>query len=438
MINRRLCILGLVLLASQTGFAAGPNAESLAGWPTYLEVSLPEKGEPGLCDLFATPAIYTQAGRADLLDLRLYDARGREVPFALRRRNPRSEFRAFAPKDFNRVKNANGSAAVSLDLGEGAEDHNRMEVTAGGSDYRRAVRVEGGDDGTTWREVAAGELRYFTGGGQVFDQRGIDYAPSRFRYMRVSVSPDKGNPADRPGEVQVRVMREIRDPGLESVWPAILSPREPVRSSEGYASQWMITLPGGEKAPWETLAFEADDKEFSRSYRLEEVTTEEPWPLISSGQWERGLGRTGPLQVRISQRTIAAKLRLVVIDQRNPPLQLRLKSAGASADQILFQRTEEMSGPLRLYLGNPSAPDPGYDIGRTLPAAPVATRTTITGEPRRNPEYRPPADPRPLIDRLPWVTSAVFGAVVVALAGLLAVTARQAIRKHDAASASQT
>lgn len=431
--RRAIPALGLALLVAAPA-AAQTAPEPLSGWPKYLEVNLPDGG-PGLCDLIAPPAVYTHAGRADLADLRLYDAAGREVPFALRHRAPRSEFQARVPKEFNRVTHPDGAVEVSLDLGADPGEHNRVEVTAGGANYRRAARLEGGDDGKTWRTVANGTLLYFADDGRTFDRRALTYPPSRFRYLRLTVRPDPGLPHDDPAPVQAQVLREVRDPGLEATWPAALSAREPARAYDGYASEWTLSLPTGEKVPWEVLEFDCPEAEFVRPYRLEELTADGAGQLIAQGQWERTTGERKPLRIVSDRPVVAAKVRLTVVDQRNPPLTLTLLAAKAAADQIVFQRTAETAGPLRLYLGNPSASDPSYDLGRTLPHPPPVAQHATAGDVKPNPDYRPPEERRPpLLDRWPWATHTVFGAVAAVLAGLLAATARQTARRHDAAA----
>jgi len=76
------------------------------------------------------------------------------------------------------------------------------------------------------------------------------------------------------------------------------------------------------------------------------------------------------MRIEMSSRVVSSEVRLIAVDQRNPPLSLKLLAVTGAADQILFERTAEMTGPLRLYLGNSSAVAPGYDIDRTLPLAP--------------------------------------------------------------------
>lgn len=436
MINRRLFVAGLVSLIGSRCLAADTVAESPTASPSCVDVKLPEGAGAGLCDFLANPAIYQQASSFDLHDLRLFDTGGREVPIAIRNRAARRDFRAFSPREFNKVTNPDRSVSLSLDLGAEVQEHNRLEIITQGSDYRRAVKIEASDDGTAWKGLANGELRYFTG-SKTYDQRAIDYTPSRFRYLRITVSPERGNPSDAPADIQARVEREVRDKGIESTWPARLSERQPGRANEGYTSEWIIDLPTGERVPWEFLELEADESSFSRAYRLEQIVDKSTNPLVASGQLEKFSGKTGTLKIALSQRVVTEKLKLIVIDQRNAPLKLKLVSAKASADQILFQRTADMIGPLRLCMGNPNAGEPGYDIARTLGIAPTAQQHATLGDPYANPGYVVPADTRPLLDRKPWATNVVFGIVISALAGLLALTARKAIQAHDGEQASK-
>jgi hypothetical protein len=130
----------------------------------------------------------------------------------------------------------------------------------------------------------------------------------------------------------------------------------------------------------------------------------------------------------------ARRLRLVVIDQRNPPLTLKLIAATAAARQVIFVRHAD--GPLQLYFGNPEAAAPGYDYSRTLPdRLDVEPAEAAPGEVHANPSYEPPPKPRvPLTERSPATTYIVFAVVAVVLCAILLVLARRAIAAHDAAA----
>jgi hypothetical protein len=436
-----------LLLAIVVGFALGARAsgqestrpvEALVRWPLYQEIGLPNEPTRGACQFLLNEKVLN-AARGDLNDLRLFDPAGREVPYALRVRQPRNEERGFPAREFNRVTHPDRSVEVTLDLGDAGGEHNRVEVATGGANYRRLLKLEGSDDGKQWKPILDRRpLTYFSHEGQTFDGRQVSYSPSRFRYLRVRVAPDPALADDAPEGPRVRVLHTVRVAGLERPWPAVLSPRSPVRESTGgdYASEWFVALPGKEQVPWQKLEFDAEESEFVRTYELEDASAADGNPRhLSSGEWQRSAGKRERLVVALPSEVTARRLRLVVIDQRNPPLTLKLVSATAAARQVIFERPAD--GPLRLYFGNPEAVAPGYDYARTLPDRPdVEPAKAEPGEVHANPSYEPPPQPRPpLTERSPATTYVVFAVVAVVLCAILAWLARRAIVAHDAAAA---
>jgi hypothetical protein len=434
--NKRTCVW---LLLATVGVALpswaeppGRPAEALAGWQWYQELRLPEPVQAGRCQFRLTAKVLDGA-RGDLQDLRLFDAGGREVPYALRIRLPRDQSQAFEIREFNRVKHPDRSVEVSLDLGMDPGEHNRIEVSTGGVNYRRFLRLEGSDDGRTWKPMLDKHvLTYFSSGGSTFDRRQVAYGASRYRYLRVRVFPDPALENDAPTGPRMRVLRTIRSTGLELPWPAELSQRSPIRDQGDYASVWFISLPGREQVPWSRLVLDADDPEFTRSYRIENDDERETHhQVLAQGEWQRSPGRRDPLTVVFSSEVVARRLRLVIIDQRNPSFGVRLISATAAAREVTFDRPGDASGPWRLYFGNPSATNPGYDYARSLPEhfeaePPVADAGQVVA----NPSYAP-AKP-PLTERWPAMTYVVFGIVGVILLAILIWLARRAIGTHDA------
>ncbi len=127
----------------------------------------------------------------------------------------------------------------------------------------------------------------------------------------------------------------------------------------------------------------------------------------------------------------ASRLRLVVIDHNNPPLDVRSATLAAPARQVVFASQAGRTGPLRLYVGNPKAAPPEYDFARNLPARldPPPTRLTL-GPGRPNPVFRP--EPRPWTERWPWLIYVVLGSIATVLGGIILSLARKAITLYDA------
>jgi hypothetical protein len=425
----------LVLAGALAALAAAPTpgTESLAAWEWYADVAAPAADRPPpLADFVLTPPVFDGA-RPDLADLRLYGG-DQEVPYALRVRRKEDLRQPFAAREFNRTTHPDRSAEVTLDLGESPGEHNEIEVVTPGSDFRRPLRVEGSDDGKSWNTVLDKvHLIHFAEGGQVVDIHRFKYTPSRYRYLRVRVSPDASVANDAPVLSSVAVLHEVHEDGDYRTWPAFVEPRQPVPAYDGPGSAWFIRLgENGEAAPCESMTLEVGDTELVRPYRLEIANPDEPAQVIGSGELRRQAAEANkPLVISFPEVT-ARRLRLVVTDQRNPPLSLTGAQYTAAARQVIF-RPADVKGPLRLYFGNPKAAPPGYDFARTLPATlePAPVETTLA--PRtRNPDYRPP--PKPWTERYPWAIYVVLGTASAVLLILLGLLGREAVARHGAAA----
>ena len=439
---------------SDTPAATGTAAESLSAWRYVQEIPLPtaDSDRAKWWDFVLTPSVF-DAARPDLADLRIYDAQGREVPYALRIRSPQPGAAEVPATLFNEVDEG---SQVSLDLGERRVEHNAVEVQAKGVNVRRAVLLEGSDDGEKWSKLAKKQLLNFHSEtasttvdppqeqrvGQTLlnspitpdklVDRTIKYESSRYRYLRVTLHPDPqvdGHPV-RIDKVTVR--RPFQLPGEFVAYPATLNPRESVRTNAGPGSAWTIGLTGNH-VPCSRIAVQVADAEFVRDYRLEAggpPESRERFYQIAFGEWHRRAGEgKGDVLAEFSE-TPAARLRLVVIDHRNQPLQIQDVKVAAPARALIIARSAELRGPLRLYFGNPKAEKPSYDFDRNLelPLKPSPARLT-PGDRQENPAYQP--EPLPLTERLPWLIYVLLGVAVGTLGLLVLNLARAAIALED-------
>jgi hypothetical protein len=417
---------------------AAPRAapETLTAWEWYADVRLPAADKPPRwADFLLTPGVLDKA-RPDQADLRLYDARGRTVPYALRIRRPRDEQQPLFAREFNRATNPDRSVELRLDLGERPPEHNEVEVVTRGDDFRRRLEVEGSDDGNTWSKLLdKAYLVHFRAGDKTMDVRKAAYPPSRFRYLRLRVFPDRGLADDAPAVASATVLHTVRVAGEDVTAPANLGPRQADPGDGGPGSVWPIDF-GGDAVPVERLTFDVADKEFVRPFRLEAVDADGARTFLASGQWQRTLGDERPLEIKFGEVT-ARRLRLVVTDFRNQPLDVRAVTYSAPARQVVFEPKPELAQPLRLYFGNPNAGAPHYDFAATLPTTlnPAPERDSLEGL-TRNPEYRPP--PKPWTERWPWLVYLVLGPAAAVLLAILGALGREAVRRHDAAASVNT
>jgi hypothetical protein len=442
MTRRRTACLALGLLAvgawtadaQETGQPAAAD-EALAAWAWFQEVRLPP--EPATYYALTVPPSVFGKAQADLRDLRLADADGQPVPYALRvLRTENRQVPVGVRRQFNEGKDDKQRfAQVSLELdAKDFVEHNEIEVATGGTNFRRRVEVRGGDNDRLDAAlvIARGHVvRFEEGGKVVVDLRTLHYDFSRFRFLQVRVYADAGSGEEAPRIDKVTVRQAVRVEGRYVTRPAELGPREAVRGDGGPGSAWDLDL--GEGGPCERLSFDVAEDEFDRPFRLETADPGEPRKQLAQGDWRRTGGPRQPLEVPFAE-TWVRRLRLVVTDFANAPLTLQAARATAAARQVIFAlpREKKPARPLRLYFGNPGAEVPRYDFDRNLPAAlQPPPREVGLGERRRNPAYRPP--PQPLAERWPWLVHGVLGVASLALLGILVLLARQAMARHDAA-----
>jgi hypothetical protein len=435
-----LCIAGLVLagvegqaLARVDDAPAGPG-ESLSAWQWLETVTLPAQQGPSPFDDFVLGASVFDRARVDLNDLRLYDARDREIPFKLDVRRAEDRQVELKTRQFNQVRNTDRSTSISLDLGADRVEHNTIAIQADGADFRRRVRLEGSSDEKQWGVIFDNQylVRYRVG-PTIIDVHRFTYPPSRLRYLRETLFPEAGNEEDKPAIAGVAVFHSVKEPGEYLTQPARLEARQatPVQGAPG--SSWYIDL-GGEATWCERLRFEIDDPDFARQWELSALGDDLTFRPVTQGEWRRrpGAAKTA-LDIELPHEVLTRRFRLEVVDNRNKPLTITSVSSTAAARTVIFARAGA-EGPLHLYFGNPNANAPQYDFARNLPEkiAPPPDRCTLSQTAEANPIYRP--IPKPWTERFPWAVYVILSAACLVLASILGLLAKDAVARADQAS----
>jgi hypothetical protein len=435
--SRWLLLAGL--LAALAAMGAGPpprtapgaQPEDLSKWQWDHEVPLPA-GRSGLVDFVLPPAVFSRS-RSDLGDLRLIDSAGKTVPYALHIREPQDVQDPLPhQRTFNRAINPDRSVEISIDLGEAPQQHNEIAVQLAGDGYGRPLRLDGSADGKTWSKLLDGVyVVRLKVGDKLIDQHRFSYSPSRYRYLRVHVRPDRVLENDEPKILSVQVYHTVRLPGEEVTNAAVLKPRQPVRWNNEYASASDIDL-GEQGVPCERLHLQIEERDFVRPYMIEWIEPGQPESqLVISGELRRdGNDRSPSLPIVLRQTVFKRWLRLTIQDARNPPLTIGNVWYSAAAREVVFRVPADIRPPLRLYHGNPKATAPRYDFASTLPPRidPLPDRVQLAG-PELNPQYVPP--PKPWTERWPYLVDTVLAVACAVLLGILVVLARTAIRRHD-------
>jgi len=433
--------LAFTLLA---GYARGQQAddsERRIRWRYFAEVPLKTEAVAGRYDFVLTPPVFDGA-RVDLADLRLYDAKRREIPYALRVRRPVVRREERKATEFNRATLDDGARQVTLELSDReTAEHNQVDVHTTGADFRRRVRVEGSDDGTNWKTLNEAWLLAFQTDRADFTHFHVDYPHARYRHLRVTVWPDAAAESEPKFEIRdIGVRYRVRHAGEIVIREAGLGHRQPMPTDNGPGSMWLIEL-GGVGVPVSELRVTIEDADFVRDFVIEASEPSsggDAFYPVTRGVWRRKAGAdSGEFVASLGEEITALRLKLLVTDYRNPPLNITSARYAAAARQVVFTKTkdgEPPAGPVRLYFGNPDARPPQYDFARNLPPSlptPPARQTLQSRQ--ENPEYA--LKPPPLTERLPWLVHVALGAAIAVLAGLAFSLARAALRQERAAAA---
>lgn len=437
---KKICLVVLVILAATVWLAViSVYAQaSLSSWPFFVEVTL-DTAAPGIYDIVVPLEVMDKA-REDLADLRLYDASGREIPYALRILREFDDKREIAANVFNRSIVGPATSEVSVDLGENPGEQNEVEIQTTGRNFRRRVEVEGSDSGKEWRTLETrGVLLSFETQNRAVESSRVTYPTSRYRFLRVRVLRDELTDSKAPEITGVRVMMAVHAKGELTTWGVNVPPYQLLRNQGAHASVWTIDL--GARVPCDRLTLEIDDASFSRPFQIESVDDPQNVRLIATGELTRHIGGDAkPLVITFDEEVQARKLRLMVTDYSNPTLSITSIQASAPARQFVFELKEAPSQPLRLFFGNPKITGPHYDFEKELPSRLSTESGSPSGQPARrgepihltvgsvvtNPEFKP--EPLPLTERVPWLIYLVLTASSVALATILISLARTTLQ----------
>ena len=436
---------------------------SLSSWPFFVEVgtSAGNTDAPEIYDIVVPLEVMDKA-REDLVDLRLYDSSGREIPYAVRIRREIAATREIGARVFNEGVVGSSASEVSVDLGEIPGEHNEVQIQTTGSNFRRHVEVEGSDSGKQWSMLESRGLIFsFASQNRAVESSRVTYPTSRYQFLRVRVRRDELTDEKAPDITGVKVMMAVHEKGELSTWGVSVPLYQLLRNQGAPASAWTIDL--GARVPCDRLTIQVDDASFSRPFYIESVDDPQNVRLVASGELTRHVGEEGkPLVITFGEEVYARKLRLLITDHSNQTLSITSIQASAPARQLVFELKEPSAQPLRLFFGNPKVTAPHYDFEDELPLR-LSTRpgspggqpassdgpVSTSGQPARgvepvhltvgsvvtNAEYKP--EPLPLTERLPWLIYLVLAASSIALAFILISLARTTLRTESQPTAPQ-
>lgn len=358
------------------------------------------------------PVAFTPDGRLfehariALLDLRVEDARGRQVPW---RREPPAP--GTIPRNV-RLLNAGrqgGRFVALLDLGQERRVHNRLQLEIPGRQFVGRVTVLGSDDRRTFTRLATTTV-YDLSGAVPARSTDVLFPPSDFRFLLLQATGIRRIDS-------ATVSRDVVVPTLETV-----TARTTTRN-EGRRTVVELDL-GSRKRPIDALRISTSTRRFDRIVRVAGSNDRSAFASLAGPV--RIVVRGGVSQRRILFQGRHRFLRVTIENGDDEPLARLGILALARPRTVLL--APGYRPPFRLLYGNPMLAAPRYDF-RHLPITDLglgAARRGSLGPERVNPSYVPPEDTRSFFDRHPATVqlSLAVAAAVLALGGFLALRRR--------------
>jgi hypothetical protein len=370
-------LIGLMAWLSGATAAGGTN---LSDWALMATIDMDSaSGKPvARCEL--TPEVL-DASQPDLRDVRVV-GKTEQVGYVVRTQ-PESTHRVPLPVTlYNRTFVPDRESAITVDFGSKTLK-NRVRVTTPGTNFRRGVRVEGSDDGETWKTVRDAawlfRVQHSDGGTRAYEGDVVAFPENDFRYLRITVL----NGEDDKGalEIQdVKAFRHVKTPA-ETVQVPVVSAKSEQKKTLTHLS---LDL-GYRNLPLRELKLDFSDANFFRSVTVwgrnqeirvvrrvvedspaHEKAVEEPWQRIADGSIHRFSSEKGTEEA-LTLSLQGAKYRhiQVRIENRNdPPLNFRVATASRLVPRVEFATAS--GSRYDLLTGNPQAKAPVYDVGHYI------------------------------------------------------------------------
>ncbi len=406
----------ILLVALGAGYL--PASEPFAAWRFRAQVQVPEER---FVALPLSPHNLDLCDKPDLSDLRLADARGLEVPYAVVFETERRSETEQTGAELNREYPDPFTSRLTVDFGA-AVTKNGITVATSGNSFRRRLRVEGSDDQLAWATLLP--EGWLMAAGEAPEKRfeSVAIGANTYRYIRVTVGrmPEEN---EAPRILKVSCRHEVLQRASETeVAGKLLS----YRTDQGISTadidfgtrnlpvQHLRVLLGRDPA----RIFEKNCEVFGRNsmqhterVRFEsdeygkERTVETRWEHVGTASVYRNTQGKESLDLPFPASFRYVRVRIMNGD--SPPLEVMGVTGYSVPAYLVF----EPAGQSRfiLYAGKPDAAAPRYDSAKVLASLdtrdlPKGTLDDMVEQPGTSPQARPEGQ------RLVWAVLAVVAA----------------------------
>ncbi len=356
----------------------------------------------GSTSIVVPPTIYANA-KPNLADVRVVDANGVEVPFALvvPPSGPSTVWIESTVTDEGFVAGKYSQAVA--DLGARHQAYSLLDLETSLGSFATHVDVDASDEGKTWRTIREGAAIYDYASDGLATNTRVPFPPSTARYVRVRVL----DPARAFPIAGIRFATQSPAPAPERYRVRLSPPRRDASGTTTYE------LGGFAQVPIDALRIDASEPSYVRDVDVQTSDDGTAWQTIASVT----IARTSVRHVAdvTFDETQAPRWRIAIHDGNDAPLRGVAVGAFGLARRIAFDAAPGIA--YRLLYGNPQAEAPSYDYAQTHVLTTAGTLGAALGNPKRNPGF---VSAVPWSERNPWLLWIALAIAVVAV-GTLAV-----------------
>lgn len=346
-------------------------------------------------------------------DLRVVDARGDAVPFALDPARPTGGDRDVALIDTGFVPHRGTQGVIDLGGSGALVDAVDLEIDADRRPtYLERVAVDASDDRKVWRIVRDDAIVYRVAQDDGRGSATLTFPPTRSRWLRVRVL----DPAAAFPLTGARVAASVsHEPALVAL------ALTPVRADESASAGERFAFTAETPVRPAAVAFSDGGASYLRPVTVEARADDGTWTTIGEATIAHYAEGGAATTVALTETT-ARVFRVTVRNGSDAPLPSLRPTLLARPHEIVFVGG---AGTYNLLSGNPNAEAPSYDLGARLAHEDWRATDTRPAVGVVNAGYR---DPRPVGERFPML---VTGALI-AVAFVLGVIGLRTVRRPPA------
>jgi hypothetical protein len=363
-------------------------------------------------------------------ELRLFDANGREIPSLVHAAVSHGEVVDRPVEIFNRAWTEDGIQTLSVEVeGRLPQPVNEFVFEIVDEEFNASARVEGSEDGETWRILGDGLhlIRHTVKQQKIAYLHNVLRVPTaRFRFYRFTLRPTRpGEPKAEPLEIENVAVREVIRRGSSLSLRVIPIRFDDPQDSDSRHHYWKLDL-GRENLGIDRLEFSIPGKDFARSASLWEWSPERQRRtrrLATAVAFRYGKDA----HTKFSGFATDARVLAMMIDQGDDdPVSVTAALARRPQQQLRFVLPRSASLPLALYFDPDEVRKPRYDLERRLREHEITSFELLQHtDLDENPRYA--AAPEPRSERIPHLLYLLVVPLVLGLGWYVARTIQKGV-----------